>query len=91
MPAWRRLVTVALSCVEVVLPSVKYLMPPAPPQAQKSVPFVVTALRGLLAVAKSVSAVVVSTVPAASIRPILRGTAVAAVPLSDVAPPVFVA
>src|SRR5438477_10800133 len=49
-------------------------MPPAPPSIHKSVPLVLMALRGLLPVAASDSAVVVSTAPLESTRAITRLT-----------------
>src|SRR5438309_1567721 len=74
MFVWRRLVTVVLSCVEVVEPKFVKRTPPAPPSIHNFVPLVLTAPRGFDPVAASVNAVVVSTVPLASTRAIIRLT-----------------
>src|SRR6516165_1289500 len=79
-------VTVVLSCTEVVEPSVVYRTPPAAPPTQMFVPSVLVALRGLLPVAQSVSAVVVSMLPFASTRPTTRLTVVDAVPATPAVP-----
>ena len=73
-----------LSCTEVVEPVVAYRTPPAAPPTQRSVPLVLATPRGLLALAKSFNAVVVSMAAFASIRPTLRGTLADVVPTSPV-------
>src|SRR5580692_2640392 len=89
MLTWRTFVTVVLSCVSVVEPSVVNPTPgvPAPP-TQILVPSVVTADRGLLPLAKLVNDVEVSREPVPTFRmATARGTAVAVVPGSDGAVP----
>jgi hypothetical protein len=63
--AARRFVGVVANDVDVVEPRVAYLMPPPVlvPDSQRSVPFVLAALRGLPPLIASVRAVEVSTAP----------------------------
>jgi hypothetical protein len=74
--AARRFTTVVLICVDVVAPSIAYLIPPVLPVIHRSSPSVLTAPRGLPPLAASVRAVVVSMVPVGSARPMTRLMAV---------------
>src|ERR1017187_938210 len=59
---------------EVVRPKEVCRIPPAAPATHISTPFVLTAARGLVALAKSVNRVVTSTLPLPSTRPMTRET-----------------
>jgi hypothetical protein len=78
--------SLCLICVEVDPPSVVERTPPAAPPTQMVMPSIVTAVRGLFAEAKSVSAVVVSSWPAKLTIPTVRGTAVEVDETNEVVP-----
>jgi len=80
MYALRRLVTVVDNCVLVVEPKLAYRTPPVEPVNHRSVPLVDAAPRGLPALAKSVSAVLVSTTPSEPTRNTTRLVAADVVP-----------
>src|SRR5438045_4087636 len=89
MFAWRMFRSVELlTNVDVIAPRVAYRTPPAPPVAHRSVPLVLTALRTLAPVDKSVNAVLVSMFPLESTRPMTRGNVLDELVVRLVAPPV---